>query len=323
MSPFYSWKMENYLLPNYQLSCLELLQSLVVSEYGLRHLEQARLDVECRWGHRLVACVHFTPVLGQLAMLVEWIASRILSRITLNEMLFEGTQDDCSGTAAPHRVLQVIDRIHQCRERGILFNRGKVSGSIHGGVCSAMALDFADQFFKLRKARPITGHSGDFFLKTIRSLGAQFARSSEEMRVRQAAFNTIEVLRNAAPIDASRNKVQSLANFHGFKINHASAEIAVDSASCSQAVEREAASLPDGLYLLRTILPSNNERLEQHGHSIVYFKERGEGLLYDPNVGARYMKNISHLPVLSQSLANYLERFHTSRARFYRLSETA
>ena len=322
MSLFYSWKMERYLLPNYQLSCLELLQSLIVSEYGLRHLEQARLDVECRWGHRLIACVHFMPVLGQLAMFVEWIASRILSRTAFNELLFEGTQENCDGTAAPHRVFQVIDRIDRCRERGILFNRGKVGGNIHGGVCSAMALDFADTFFKLKKVQVSTGQrSSDFFLRSVRGLGEQFARSSEEMRVRQAAFNTIEVLRNAAPIDASRNKVQSLANFHGLKINHASAEIAVGSASCSQAVEREASNLSDGLYLLRIILPSNNERLEQHGHSMVYFKEREEGLLYDPNVGARYMKNVCHAPMLSQSLANCYQQFQTSRARFYRLSE--
>lgn len=315
--------MNKYLLSNYKLSCPELLQSLVVSEYGLRHLEQARLDVDCRWGHRVIACVHFTPVLGQLAMLVEYIISHILNRTTFNELLFEGTQENCDGTAAPNKVLQVIDRMDQCRERGILFNRGKVSGSVNGGVCSAMALDFADKFFKSRKIHINTGqHSSDFFLKSIRNLGAQFARSSEEMRILQAAFNTIEVLRNTASIDVSRNKVQSLANFHGLKINHASAEIAAYPPNLNQCVEEEVSKLPDGLYLLRTILPSNNERLEHHGHSMVYFKERGEGLFYDPNLGARYMKNVSHAPVLAQSLSSCYQQFQTTRACFYRLTET-
>lgn len=314
--------MDDYLLPNYQLSCFELLQSLIVSEYGLRHLEQARINEGCRWGHRMVALVQFVPVLGQLVMLVEWVVSRLLDRKKMNELLFEGSQNGCNGIAERERVLQVVDRVDRLREQGVFFNRSKITGSVEGGVCSAMSMDFAGAFFKLRKVNVNVGQSSsDFFLKSILDLGAQFAQSSEEMRIRQAAFNTIEVRRDAPSVDVSRSKVQSLANFYGFKINHASDEIVVNSVISNRILDEEVSKLPDGLYLLRTIQPSNNERLERCGHSMIYFKERQEGLLYDPNVGARYMRNVNHTSELSQSLSDCYQAFSTSRARFYRLCE--
>jgi hypothetical protein len=274
--------METYLLPNYQLSCMELLQSLVVSQYGLRHLEQAYLQPEHKWGHRLIALIEFIPVIGQIAMLVERIAFQVLQSSSSknnfrlrNEWLFHGSQRECIGLAHPERVLRILDRIDRCKERGIGFNRNKVTGSIDGGVCTAMALDFAESFFSLRKIHVEIGqHSSDIFLNRIRDVGRKFAESSEEMRIRQAAFNTIEARADGPGIDIGRNKIQSLANLHHFRIDHTSQEIQINRADYQRSVEEEVSKLPDGLYLLRTILPSRNEKLEVHGHSMIYVKGR-------------------------------------------------
>lgn len=328
--------MTDYLLPDYKLSCSELLQSLLVSEYGLRHLKQANLQPERRWGHRLIALIEFVPVLGQIAMLIEWIVFKALQvsppKVLIdsppkpvdltpkNIKLFNGSQTGAIGTARPDRVLRVLDRLEAQKESGIEFNRRKVTGNIEGGVCSAMALDFADSFFKLKNLHVQTGqHSPEIFLNAIRDLGRQFASSSEEMRIRQAAFNTIEVRGGAAGIDVARNKVQSLANLHNFRIDHVSREIQMERADRRRAVSEEVSQLPDGLYLLRTIEPSYNERLEVAGHSMIYVKNRQEGFFYDPNDGVKYMSNVDHSSEISNVLVYCLNQFHTSRARFYRM----
>ncbi len=320
--------MSDYLLTDYKLSCSELIQSLIVSEYGLRHLEEANLQPELRWGHRLIAVIEFVPVLGQIAMLIEWIVFKVLENSVPKQVdltprnikLFNGSQTGAVGFARPDRVLRVLQRLEDRKEEGIEFNRSKVTGHIDGGVCSAMALDFADSFFKLRKLHVRRGHpSTDLFLNCIRDLGRQFASSSEEMRIRQAAFNTIEVRGDAAGIDVARNKIQSLANLHNFRIDRTSREIQMERADRRRVVSEEVAQLPDGLYLLRTIEPSYNERLEVAGHSMIYVKNRQEGFFYDPNDGVKYMSNVDHSSEISNVLIHCLNQFHTSRARFYRM----
>lgn len=140
------------------------------------------------------------------------------------------------------------------------------------------------------------------------------------MRTQQAAFNSIEVTPYAPGVDISKNKIQSLANLHNFKVDFASREIPVDRVDYERILKEEVAKLPNGLYLLRTIKPFNNEREELHGHSMIYVKDQQEGFFYDPNRGAKYMKNVDHLPKLSKVLVNCLHLFDTSVARFYRLA---
>ncbi|MBS0604593.1 MAG: hypothetical protein JSS60_06095 [Verrucomicrobia bacterium] len=313
--------MENYFLPDYKLSCLEMAQSLLVSEYGLRHLAQADLSPEYQWGHRVIALIQFIPVVGQIAMLVEWIAAQAFKEVReRNEMLFLGTQIGAVGPAPIDRVLPVLANLHRRKERGIEFNPAKITGHVEGGTCTSMALDFADFFFKLRKVHVKTGgQSSEPFLNAIRQLGRRFARSSEQMRIRQAAYNTIEVTPGAPGIDFARNKVQSLVSDYGFRIDHASREIDVEPGLQDRAIEREVSDLPNGLYFLRTIKPSANERLEENGHSLIYVKEGQEGFFYDSNYGARYLLKTDHSSVLTQSLNSCFRQFQTSKARFYRL----
>ncbi len=224
--------MSSYFLPDYRLTRFEVLQSLVVSEYGLRHLKQAEADPQRKWGHRLIALIEFIPVIGQLAMAIEWVAYQILGKNTVHTrpgkpiregLLFEGSQIGASGPAPRQSTLAVLEHLQRFNERGIQFNPTKVSGTVEGGVCSAMALDFADAFLKLRKGQGSSEH----FLQEIRQLQPRFAASSEAMRIRQAAFNTIEVRGDVPGVDFARGKMQALANLHGFKIDGASAQVNV------------------------------------------------------------------------------------------------
>src|SRR5689334_10215285 len=191
--------MKDCFLANYDLSCLELLQSIVVSEYGLRHLQQADLQPQRKWVHRTIATIQFVPILGQIAMLVEWAAFKILfcsyssnnvSQEPYRELLFKGTQEQAEGPVSPERVQRLVDSLNQRRENGILFNPSKITSSTDGGTCTAMAFDFVEEFFKLRKFHVLTDqYAHPLFLNALSHLGQRFARSSEEMRHRQAAFN--------------------------------------------------------------------------------------------------------------------------------------
>lgn len=322
--------MGNCFLSNYNLSCLEVLQSILISEYGLRHLRQAAIQPERQWEHRLIAVIEFVPLLGQIAMLIEWVTFQILYQDSLanfprKELLFKGSQAQAEGQLLnTEKVFRLVEDLNQRREPGILFNPSSITQIIAGGVCTAMSLDFAEKFLKLRKVHLMTDeYSNDLFLSSIRNLGQRFAQCSEEMRTWQMAFNTIEVTSNPPGIDIGKNKIQSLVNLHGFKVDYASREIPVDREDYERTLKEEESKLPNGLYLLRTIRPFNNVREEWHGHSMIYVKNQKEGYFYDPNEGAKYMRNIDHLPELAAALANCHRWFETSRARFYRLALSA
>ena len=85
------------------------------------------------------------------------------------------------------------------------------------------------------------------------------------MRIRQAAYNTIEVLPTERVIDASKGKIQSIVNYHNFKIDFMTDEINAEMLSKPEDV-RKYVSLPQEIYLLRIIKPTQNEKLD----SIVY-----------------------------------------------------
>ena len=322
--------MRDYFIKDYHLTCPEILQSIVVSEYGLRHLKQAELRPEHAWGHRLIASINFIPIIGQLAMLIEWIVYQIFVSIyvgearSTNKLLFKGTQLGCDGSVNLERVARLVDELNRRRANGIIFNPQKITPTSRRGVCSAMALDFAEHFFKLKHLYAISGlPASDRFLHAISALGQRFAQSNQEMRERQAAFNTIEILPNAQGIDKTRNKVQSLANLHHFKIDHASNEIQLDQADYERTLQDEVSNLPDGVYLLRTLKPFNNAKEEWEGHSMIYVKDSQERFFYDPNVGTKYIYNDNPVLDLSQALTYYRQMFDTSKARFYRLVPSA
>lgn len=303
---------KEYLIQNYKLSCSEILQSILISPYGMRHLEEARLHPEKKWGHRVIACIQFIPILGQIAMCVEWIASRSLrTPPPMKEQLFRGSQGNCNGSADPVRVLRIVALLQALRDRGIGFNRSKVTGSVDLGTCTAMALDFADSFFRLREVHQMG--STEFspkLINAIRSLGNQFAQASPEMRIRQAAFNTIEVVE--AGNDPGRSKIQSLVNFHNMRVDSCSQEFTIDQST-------PVVPTKNGLYLLRAIEPSNNEKLEESGHSMIYVKNRDEALFYDPNFGVTYTRGKNHFEEIGKSLTFCRIHFQHTQARFYQL----
>lgn len=352
--------MPNCYLENYNLSFPEILQSLVISEYGLRHMTLANSQNQYKWGHRTIALLEFCPIVGIVATAIEaLIGKQFKKSVSLSqpisqtlsvkplpvmsfsssilpqnppippppqpmpifqEWLFKGSQANGTGKVLTSKAEAIRVSLDSCGVAGIHFNKDKISDFIEGGTCSAMSLEFLNSYFKIRKECSILPEQrSEILLERVKQLGNFFASSSEEMRNRQTAYNTIEVDKLDPEIDYSKNKIQALANYHFLNIDHCSKEIDVSTLTNENELEPEIEALPHGAFLLRILEAADNEKLETHGHSLVYIKEQDLGLFYDPNYGVRNLTSSGHSKVLFNGFQDCFQTFKINKARFYRL----
>ncbi len=233
--------------------------------------------------------------------------------------VFFGTQTGCNGKVTIDKVKQIFQKLLERKETGVTFNKNNIADSIEGGTCSAMSLEFIDSYFKAKGIAKLSQASDPaLYAGCIRSIGKQYRVSSEEMRNRQAAFNTIEEDKQTNSLDFKRAKIQSLANFHQFKIDFASDEIDLLTPAADQEIKKMD-NLPLGVYLLRILQPADNEKKEEKGHSLVYIKEKSVGFFYDPNLGTQQLVEGNHTSTLNEEMKFSLQQFQINLARFYRL----
>lgn len=316
--------MPNYLLDNYNLTKLEVLKSFVVSEYGLRHLAQAKTQTQHKWGHRIIAAIELCPIVGLIATLIEAIVARCIKSyspqsIPQEKWLFKGSQASCLGQVSVSKVESIRAKLDSQSPLSICFNREKITDSLKGGTCTAMSLEFLEEYFKSKEANLKKDNFQSKMVESIIKFAPKFFNSCEEMRNRQAAFNTIEVKKLNYEVDYSKNKVQALANYHSFVIDYASNEIETDKLTN----EHDIHSLPEGSFLIRILKPANNEKLEEHGHSLVYIKEHGIGIFYDPNFGVKNLSPSEHQVTLFENFKTNLNTFQVNKVRFYRLQPSS
>lgn len=323
------------LLDNYSLSKCELLQSLFVSEYGLRHWAHSEKQTPYKWEHRIIAVIELCPLIGLVATLIEMLVvscifhsnpeplspfklSSETSLIRKQRFLFKGNQVGCDGQVSIAKVESIRAKLEAHRSIGIGFNQAKIVSSLKGGTCTAMSLEFLDLYFQTKKINlQQPDAQSEMLVNHLMQLGAKFSSSSQEMRDRQAAYNTIEVESTDSTIDYSRNKVQSLANYHSLMIDYSSSE--VDIHKLDDAISQEIDALPEGAFFIRILKPANNEKLEEDGHSLAYIKEHGLGLFYDPNFGIVNLTPGEHSKILFAGFKICFCLFQVSKARFYRL----
>jgi hypothetical protein len=247
--------------------------------------------------------------------------------IIRKKLLFRGSQEGCSGPVSVSKVESIRATLDARHELGIRFNRAKVSDTVEGGTCSAMALEFLSDYFKARKiTSKQPGSSTNALLHQLRGLGKKFSTSSEEFRNRQAAFNTIEISNHGKIKESNlgawtpfyaKHKIQSLANYHSFVVDYSKA---IDAEHATEAeVFQALADLPEGAYLLRGVKPDKSAKLEEFGHSMIYIKGKGFTLFYDPNFGLKNLSSAKHSKAIYNSFKIYLGLGFTS-ANFYRLA---
>ncbi|HEY4831993.1 MAG TPA: hypothetical protein VIH61_05465, partial [Waddliaceae bacterium] len=239
------------------------------------------------------------------------------TRIFRSKKLFDGSQTGCSGSVPILQAESIREKLNNKSAQGIQFNKSKLTTEIEGGTCTAMSLKFLSSYFKVKKTcKENPGYKPQTLLDGLLNIGYKFAASSEKMKARQAAYDTIEIKEFDCNIDYSKNKIQSLVNDRSLTINYVSQEIEVNYAS-EETISQQVDALPEGVFLLRIIKPDNSAKLEEHGHSFVYIKEEGIGLFYDPNLGAINLSQKEHSDILSTCMLNYLKEFQINKARFH------
>lgn len=292
------------------------------------------------WGHRLVSAIKSLPIVGLIPTLVDKLIKNCRALRpsppsqppTLKKAgsigpkwLFVGTQQGKSGSVSKKVVDDLRIQLDIRHPPGIRFSPNKVVDCLEGGTCSSMTLEFLDSYFKEKADQSKLGDSSvEGMIKRIQNLSDKFLCSSEKRRDLQAAFNTI-VVENipGGTVDYSRNKVQSLANFHDLEIDYCSRELDLTTVKSEKDIADLISELPKGAFFIRIIQPANNDKLEVQGHSLAYIKEDGLEVYYDPNYGARNLSSLENAKAIFENFNQNLSRFQVSQARFYRLQPKA
>jgi hypothetical protein len=195
----------------------------------------------------------------------------------------DGSQKGCWGAFSIEKADAVWQKLQKNPAPGISFARTIIhTARSISGTCTAMSLEFASTYFRLREQSEGMSPNSKPFLDKLRSLQASFETSSEEMRSRQIAFSSITVDPKAR-IDISRSKIESCVKVHNFAIDHCTNEI--DITAEAGLLQKEISSLPPGVYFIRMLKPKNNHKLEARGHSMIYVHEKDVSFFYDNNSG--------------------------------------
>lgn len=324
--------MNKYLLDSYSLTGGQLARSLLISEYGLRHLEKADAKPKYAFGHRFIAAIELIPVVGLIISLVEAIFNAISKAlqpiIQPGAWIFMGSQSRCNGTYDSKKAEKIVRRLNGASSPGILFNASKLNGSITGGTCSAMAIKLIKTYLhaKTKATSEKEGLNPERLLMKLFKKGYRFEESSAAYRATQAAFNTIEI--NASPLDPSRSKVESLVRWEGLDVSWSSPCYLLKnqpSGTTESTPYGKLASAIDGfeegIYLIRALEPAANEKLEAHGHTVVYIKENGLHLFYDANEGLDYLNTKNASVAVEKYIRYSVDLFNTTDVSFYRIKE--
>lgn len=317
--------MKMYFLDNYSLSEKEILQSLFISEYGLRHLNQARRYPQHKWGHRMIAYIELCPLIGVIASLIEAIVHKLLnntSPVLNRKWLFRGSQVGCYGKVSikkADKICEKLESLSQNQSLGIHFNKANLTKELTGGACTSMSLKYLNTYFKIKKHCKNKPNYRTNVINRLFEKRSRFESCSKNMRNLQAALNTIEIIKADTEADICKNKIQALINHHNFFIKSSSEEIDLMELDARNQFKKEVDRLPSGAYFLRILEPSENCRLEESGHSLIYTKEKGVDLFYDPNFGVRDLSQSEHSDVIFNRLKPCQEEFAVHKVRFYRV----
>ncbi len=240
--------------------------------------------------------------------------------------LVNGTQGVSYGKTQKDRVAEIFSQLEKDQPMGIKFNKNAIKGDVRGGNCTAMSLDFASEYLKMKKKSEISEATPlKVLIERIKMFASQYnlgrTEINMEFRNRQKAFNCIEVDRQQQGGDFSLAKVQSLANFHFLKITDVSEEFTYldwDHKKTKDKLIQVVNKLQNGIHFLRDLFPSENKKLEEHGHSMVLIKEEQGAFFYDPNTGVELINRNVAGRIFDILRINFLY-FKVLQSRFYKL----
>lgn len=312
--------MGSVLLRDGNLNCGEIITSLFLSEYAMRHLKEAKKSPHGKWGHRIVAVLQFCPVVGLIATWIEFILIKVKNIKPV--WIARGDQSDCDGSVSLAKTNQICSFLNTVAPPTILFDPSKISSEINGGTCSAMSLDFAATYFKLRKKHREEGEKNPKrLLSQIKTATTRFQASGEDFRVVQQAFNAITVVPGEEGSDIPRDKIEALSSYYHLMVLNGSDQLDMNAKGTTKKIQRMIDSLPFGVYVLRMLQPLDNEKQEKHGHTMIYVKEEGFDLFYEPNYGLEDLSwKIPSSRIIKRMKSSH-RKFTIPLARFYQVEE--
>ena len=175
------------------------------------------------------------------------------------------------------KAFEYIDSRHTPH---IKFNQSKLFPFDDGGVCTARALDFLARYH-VECQHKIDPEARRICVKQFKPY---LSLVTSAFISRQAAYNTIEI-KNSRGIDKDalkEEKMQSLVNYHGFKITPVTGTLQTSLLEDrSLDLRDEIDQLPEGSYIVRMLYPANNVKGEYFGHTMIFIKSKDLSIYYD------------------------------------------
>src|SRR5690606_27855909 len=137
-------------------------------------------------------------------------------------------------------------------------SESNVVPSLMNGACTAMTFDFANRYLEMRKT-----HSPE---EIIDRIGADYERTSQTLRTRQAAFNAIGKVPGQNPKDFSQAKINAMLRFHNRKIECASEAFNIREKNALAKIRKIMKNYQEGVFIIRSLWPANNDKGEVLGH---------------------------------------------------------
>lgn len=175
---------------------------------------------------------------------------------------------------------KAFEYIHPRRSLHINFNKSKLFPFDNAGVCTARALDFLARY----NAECAKKTDPDERRNCVENFKPYLSMVTSAFMSRQAAYNTIEIKnqRGVTGDEIKEEKMQSLVNYHGFKITPVTGTIETANLEDRTVDLRETIDqLPFGSYIIRMLYPANNIKGEYFGHTMVFIKDKDLSLYYD------------------------------------------
>jgi len=271
------------------------------------NIEQTR-DLLSQLAPQISDYHRLTLLLKETLQVVE---SKPEKRPSLYRRLQKASQGPCSGINWRPKSKSYLKKLQADSPSTIGFNAEKLSWTTRGGNCTAIALEFIERYFNSDSSE-----SAESRLKRI-AKSLKFGGNIREMRARQGAFNCIEV-KNSSAMTGTAEKVGALLNFHDFKlINQSNTFDLLD--DLRPKLSGILSSMDWGIYFMRDIKPANNDKLEEHGHSMVLIRTRGGDFFFDPNKGLEKIEAQGLEERVFEHLKHNYKRFEISQATFFKV----
>ncbi len=261
-------------------------------------------------------CGHINEYVKEFIQLLEAWSSRIYCQIALifyhAITIRVGSQNYCLGPIESHRVQQICTQLNADRIQGVFFNTVSAEPNMCGGTCSAMTLDYIDQYLRLK------AHGKTSFESLIK-ISPRYRTSSQEFMNHQAAFNTISKHPQENSSDFKRDKIAAMLKLFQRRVGVCSEEIQMDAPDAGDKILKNIDVLPKGVFVVRALAYEQNVREEREGHSIAFINEEDGLFLYDPNHGTTQLKAGYSAERVHLMLKDVHEAFAVPSVRMYQV----